>query len=168
MEFTEVINKRYSVRGFKNQEIEEEKLNKILEAARTAPTGVNFQPFQIYVIDTQKNKEQLSKVYPQPWFTQAPLILAVTASPSKAWTRKFDNKNIADIDATIIMDHIILEATNQGLGTCYIGAFNPEEAKKLLKPEEDYEPILFTPLGYIDAEPRDTPRKPLKELVKYI
>ena len=77
-------------------------------------------------------------------------------------------KNIADIDATIVMDHIILAATDVGLGTCYIGAFKADKAKRFLNLDENEVPVLFTPLGYPNAEPRDTPRKELDEFVEYI
>lgn len=168
MDFFEVIEKRYSVRGYKDQEVEKEKLDKILEAARLAPTGVNKQPFKIFVIDTKLHKEELSKIYKQPWFTQAPIVLCIAADKTASWTRPWDGKNIADIDATIVMDHIILAATALDLGTCYIAAFKKNEAIKFLNLEENYEPLLFTPIGYIDAEPRDTPRKPIDELVEFI
>jgi len=167
MEFFDIINKRYSMRGFEDKPVEQEKLDKVLEAARLAPTGVNFQPFKIIVIDTEKNKEELSKIYPQKWFVEAPYVLCVVASKDKAWTRKFDGKNIADIDATIVMTHMILAATDQGLDTCFIAAFKPDEASKFLNLDEEWEPILFSPLGYGNAEPRNTPRKPIEELVIY-
>ncbi|WP_409199764.1 nitroreductase family protein [Methanobrevibacter sp. DSM 116169] len=168
MEFLNVLKERYSVRGFENKEVEADKLDKILEAGINAPTGVNFQPFQIFVIDTEENKQLLSEMYPQPWFVEAPIILGVAVKPADAWVRKFDDKNIADMDGTIVMDHMILEATSLGLGTCYIGAFKPEKAKELLNLSDEYEPLLFSPLGYPNAKPRDTPRKSKEELVKFI
>ncbi|MCC7553557.1 MAG: nitroreductase family protein [Methanobacteriaceae archaeon] len=168
MEFLDTIKERYSVRGFEDREVEKEKLDKILEAGISAPTGVNFQPFKVFVIDTKKNKEKLKELYPQSWPFEAPILIAIAVKPEDAWVRKVDNKNIADIDGTIVMDHMILEATSLGLGTCYIGAFNPQVAKELLNLSEDYEPLLFSPLGYPNAEPRDTPRKSVDELVKYI
>ena len=90
------------------------------------------------------------------------------AQTDKSWVRKWDNKNISDIDATIVMDHIILAATNVGLGTCYIAAFKPDKARELLQLEDSEEPVLFTPLGYGDAEPRDTPRKEIDEFAVYL
>ncbi|MDR1722049.1 MAG: nitroreductase family protein [Methanobrevibacter sp.] len=168
MEFYDVIRNRYSVRGFKDQEVEKEKLDKVLEAATIAPTGVNFQPFKVFVIDTKKYEKELLEVYNRDWFVQAPYVLCVAADRSKAWNRPWDSKNIADIDATIVMDHIILAATDLGLGTCYIAAFKKYAAVNLLNLSEEYEPILFTPLGYPDAERADRPRKPLDELVVYL
>ncbi|MDR3222735.1 MAG: nitroreductase family protein [Methanobrevibacter sp.] len=168
MEFFDVIKNRYSVRGYKKDKVEKEKLDKVLEAARLAPTGVNYQGFKVIVIDTEKNKEDLKKIYDRDWFVEAPLVLCVVADKSNTWTRPWDAKNIADIDAAIVMDHIILTATYLGLGTCYIGAFKKYEAIKFLNLSEEYEPILFSPLGYSNADRADRPRKPINEIVEYI
>lgn len=168
MEFIDVISQRYSVRGYLDKEVENEKLEYVLKAATIAPTGVNYQPFKVYVIDTKKYKEELSRIYGAKWFVEAPYVLCVVALKDKAWTRPWDGKNIADIDATIVMDHMILAAQDVGLGTCYIGAFKKYEAHKFLNLEENEEPILFTPLGYGNAEPRETPRKELDEFVVYM
>lgn len=84
MEFFDILEKRYSMRGFEDKEVEKEKLDKILEAARLAPTGVNFQPFKVVVIDVKKNKNALKKLYPADWFVEAPIVLAVVASREKS------------------------------------------------------------------------------------
>ena len=167
MEFIDVITERYSVRGYLDKEIEPEKLEYVLKAATLAPTGVNNQPFKVYVIDTKKYGKELSEIYSAKWFVEAPYVLCVVAIRNKAWTRPWDVKNIADIDATIVMDHIILAATDVGLGTCYIGAFKKYKAHEFLDLDENEEAVLFTPLGYGDAEPRDTPRMELDEFVVY-
>ena len=168
MEFIDVINERYSVRGYLDKEVEKEKLDYVLKAATIAPTGVNAQPFKVYVIDTKKYKDELSEIYGAKWFVEAPLVLAVVGIKNKAWTRPWDQKNIADIDATIVMDHMILAAADVGLGTCYIGAFKKYRAHEFLDLDENEEVVLFTPLGYGNAEPRDTPRKELDEFVVYM
>lgn len=167
MSVLDIMEKRYSVRGYLDKEVEDEKLNKVLRAAQIAPTGVNAQAFKIYVIETKKHIEELEKVGKWDWFTEAPYIIAVVAKPSDAWTR-YDGKNLGDIDATIVMDHIILEATELGLGTCFIAAYNREAVIEMLKLSDGYEPVLLTPLGYPDAEPRGTDRKSLDELVEFI
>lgn len=168
MEFIDVIKERYSVRGYLDNEVEKEKLEYVLKAATIAPTGVNAQPFKVFVIDAKKYKQELSEIYAAKWFVEAPYVLCVVALRDKAWTRPWDGKNIADIDATIVMDHIILAATDVGLGTCYIGAFKKNRAHQFLNLDENEEPVLFTPLGYGNAEPRETPRKELDEFVVYV
>ena len=167
MEFKDVITERYSVRGYLDKEVEKEKLEYVLKAATLAPTGVNYQPFKVYVIDARKYGEELSEIYAAKWFVEAPIVLCVVGLRDKAWTRPWDGKNITDIDATIVMDHMILAATDVGLGTCYIGAFKKNRAHEFLGLDENEEAVLFTPLGYGNAEPRDTPRKELDEFVVY-
>lgn len=168
MEFSDVINERYSVRGYLDKDVEPEKLEYVLKAATIAPTGVNAQPFKVYVIDTKKYKKELNEIYAAKWFTEAPYVLCVVAIMNEAWVRPWDGKNIYEIDATIVMDHIILAATDVGLGTCYIGAFKEYKAIEFLKLKDNEAPVLFTPLGYGNAEPRETPRKELDDFVVYI
>lgn len=168
MSVLDIIEKRFSVRGYLDKEVESDKLDKVLKAAQLAPTGVNAQSFKIYVIDTKKHRDVLEKVAQWDWFFEAPLILALVGDYDKAWTRSWDGKNIMDIDAGIVMDHMILEATELGLGTCFIAAFHEEALIELLNLEGNKKPVLLTPLGYPDAEPRDAPRKSLDELVEYI
>lgn len=166
MEFLELVKKRYSVRAYKNDPVEDEKLETILEAARFAPTAVNYQPFKILVIKTEGKKEDLRGIYQAEWFSEAPLVICVCAIPEKAWSRR-DGKNYADVDATIVMDHIILAATSLGLGTCWIGAFDVESARKVLNLPKGVEPLVFTPLGYAADGLKTKSRKELSELVKY-
>jgi nitroreductase len=97
---------------------------------------------------------------------EAPILICACGIPSQSWLRK-DGKNYCDIDVTIAMDHLILAATELGLGTCWVGAFNPEEARKVLQLPDDIEPIVFTPLGYPNDHSGDTTRKPVEELVRY-
>jgi nitroreductase len=169
MDFSEVIKKRYSVRSYQPDPVEPEKLKTILEAARLAPTAVNYQPFKVFVIRNYGCKKKLKTVYPKEWFVEAPLVLGVCINTAECWTRR-DGKSFADVDAAIVMDHMILAATALGLGTCWIGAFDRQAARELLQiTDQSWEPVVFTPLGY----PRETPsnrtgRKPLEELVVYL
>jgi len=166
MEFLELVENRYSVRAYKSDEVKDKKLEVVLEAARLAPTAANYQPFQIIVIHTKGRKDELNRIYPAEWFVQPPLVICVCAIPDKAWTRR-DGKNFVDIDATIVMDHIILAAASLGLGTCWIGAFDASAAKEVLNLPEDVEPIVFTPLGYPADKSGTKKRKDLSEIVKY-
>lgn len=166
MEFIDLINKRYSVRAYQTTPVEQEKLAYILEAARLAPTASNRQPFQILVIHTQGKKEDLLSIYPREWFADAPLVICVCGIPNQAWTRK-DNKQYLDVDAALVMDYIVLAATEVGLGTCFIAAFNEERARKVLSLPDEVQPILFTPIGYPNDTPKIRERKNLDELVRY-
>ncbi|HEX3013311.1 MAG TPA: nitroreductase family protein, partial [Methanobacterium sp.] len=115
---------------------------------------------------TKGREKELNRIYPAEWFVQPPLIICVCAVRDKAWKRR-DGKNFMDIDATIVMDHIILAATSIGLGTCWIGAFDAAAAKEVLNLPEGIEPVVFTPLGYPADEPGTKKRRELSELVRY-
>ncbi len=166
MEFTELIQTRYSVRAYKPTPVPEETLQRVLQAAALAPTAANRQPFQIIVIHTAGREEELKRIYKQDWFVQPPLVISVCGIPAQGWTRKYDGKNYTDMDAAIVMDHLILAAANEGLGTCWIGAFDPAAAREVLGLPEGVEPIAFTPLGYPADQPGPKKRKTLAELVR--
>lgn len=166
MDFIELIKKRYSVRAYKTDPVEKEKLSQILEAARLAPTASNRQPFKIIVIHTRRKKTKLLTIYQKEWFVQAPLVLCVCGIKENAWVRK-DGREYFYVDATIVMDYMILAATALGLGTCFIAAFNEAAARTVLSIPDDAEPILFTPLGYPDVSPGVRKRKKMDELVSY-
>jgi nitroreductase len=165
MEFGELIAKRYSVRAYKPEPVEDDKLQKVLDAARLAPTACNIQPFKLIVVKTHGRQNELRKIYKADWFVQAPVIICGCTVPSRAWVRQYDNKNHADIDLAIAMDHLILAATDLGLGTCWIGAFDPDAARKVLNIPDNLTPAIFTPLGYPADLPRVKQRKTLDELV---
>jgi nitroreductase len=166
MDFQDVLETRHSIRKYEPLPVAEEKLARILEAARTAPTAHNNQPFRVIVIHTEGREEELKGIYGRDWFVQPPLILAVVGVRDEAWVRKDDDQSYLYVDAAIAMDHMILAATDEGLGTCWIAAFDPAAAREVLGLPEGVEPIVFTPLGYPAQEPRRPKRKPLDELVK--
>jgi nitroreductase len=166
MEFSELIRSRYSVRSYKSDEIEAGLLQRILEAAAVAPTAANRQSFQLLVVHTKGREQELQMVYPKSWFVQAPLVLCACGLPKENWVRR-DGKNYNDVDVAIVMDHLILAAANEGLGTCWIGAFNPEKAREVFQLPADVEPIALTPLGYPNDQPSEKRRKPLNALVRY-
>ena len=141
-------------------------MNAVLEAARLAPTAANRQPFKLVVIHTKGRKEELNCIYPAAWFTQAPILVCICATPDKAWIRR-DRKNYADVDAAIVLDHLTLAATDQGLGTCWVAAFDPVAARDILKLPDGVEPIAFTSLGYATDYAGIKLRRPLTELVCY-
>ena len=166
MDFTTLVESRYSVRSYKTDPIEESKLEKVLQAMRLAPTATHRQAFQFLVVHTKGREEELKRIYRSDWFTQAPLVVCACGIPAENWVR-MDGKNYNDVDVAIAMDHLILAATNEGLGTCWIGAFDAQAAKEVLGLPEGVEPIALTPLGYPADEPRSKKRKALSELVRY-
>ena len=166
MEFTRVIQERYSVRAYTPQAVEDEKLRQVLDAARLAPTAANRQPFQIIVAHTAGREAEFRRIYPREWFTQAPLILCACGVASAAWVRA-DKRRYLDVDVAIVMDHLILAAADAGLGTCWIAAFNAQAAREALELPDEVEPLIFTPLGYAADRPEPKERKTLAELVRY-
>jgi len=166
MEFSKLITSRYSVRAYKPDPVEKEKLDRVLEAARLAPTAANKQAFQIIVIQTKGREEALKRIYGRDWFVQPPLVICACGMPDRNWVRK-DGKNYSDVDVAIVMDHLILAAADLGLGTCWIGAFDPDAAREVLGLPDGAEPVAFTPLGYPADELRPKKRKPLHELVRH-
>ena len=166
MDFQQLIAKRYSVRGYKTDPVEKGKLEEILNAARLAPTAANLQPLQLIVVESKGREEELKRIYRADWFWKAPVVICICAIPSQAWSR-MDNKNYGDVDATIAMDHLILAATELGLGTCWIAAFDPMAARDVLGLPKTVEPIAFTPLGYPADRPSGKKRKSLTDLVRY-
>ena len=165
MEFRELIEKRYSVRAYRSDPVEEDKLQQVLEAARLAPTAANRQPFQLIVIHTAGREAELKRIYGKDWFVQAPLVICACGVVAQGWVRR-DGKSYVDVDVAIVMDHLILAAADLGLGTCWIGAFDPDAAREVLGLPDGVEPIAFTPLGYPADQPRAKKRKGMEELVR--
>lgn len=155
MSFIELANERYSCRKFASKVVEQEKLDIIIEAALTAPTAVNFQPFKIWEIKTQEALAKVTQV--TPFTFDAPVILAVGADKTQGYVRKFDNKNFAEIDASIVATHIMLEVQDLGLGTTWVGHFKPEELANLFPEMKNYDIVALFPIGYPseDAQPSE-------------
>lgn len=167
MDFEELVKRRCSIRSYKPDPVETEKLQYILECARLAPTAANRQAIKVIVLPTDGHQELLQYIYNRSWFSTAPYLLCVCSIPGKTWVRAEDQKNYGDVDAAIVMDHIVLAATALELGTCWVAAFDTEAARKILRLEEEWEPIAFTPLGYPDQSAPRKVRKPLEEIVVY-
>lgn len=172
MDFLSLAKKRYSVRAYTGQKVEQEKLNTILEAAHAAPTGGNLQPQQLIIVQSEEGFTKLAKaanIY------KAPLAVIVCSDTEKTWTRPFDGKKLTDIDASIVTDHMMLAATDLGLGSVWICYFKPDVLKAEFNLPENLEPVNILALGYADvsAQPvssedrHSTKRKPLSETVTY-
>ncbi len=172
MTFLDLARSRHSVRSYRPDPVPDDVLATVLEAARVAPTAANRQPFRVIVVRTAGREAELRRIYDRGWFVEAPIVLCVCAVPDEAWSRTmYDGRSHADVDASIVMDHMILAAADLGLGTCWIAAFDPAAAREVLGVPPEGEPMLFTPLGYPaeDSRPSDrhAQRKPLEDLVRY-
>jgi nitroreductase len=167
MEFQELIRRRYSVRAYRPDPVPEEALARILEAGRLAPTAANRQPFRIVVLHTAGRQDALGRVYSRQWFLQAPVVLCVCGVPGEAWVRQ-DGRSHLDIDAAIVMDHLILAATDEGLGTCWIANFDVAAAGGAFGVRAGEVPLLLTTLGYAADQPKPRERKSLVEIVRRV
>lgn len=169
MSFLELAKKRCSVRSYTEQKVEAEKLDKLLQSAHVAPTAANLQPIKLIIVQSE---EGLAKIGKAANIYGAPLALIVCSSHSKAWTRPFDSKQTVDIDASILTDHMMLEATELGLGSVWICYFKPDVIKRVFQLPDNLEPVNILAIGYsaeeaADPERHATQRVPIGELVCY-
>lgn len=169
MEFSELIKKRYSERKYEDKKVEKEKLLKILEAGRVAPTGANTQPQRIIVVQEKESMDKLSKCAN---LYGASLAIIVCGDHTKSWKRPFDGKDIMEIDVTIVTDHMMLQATELGLASVWICYFDSAVLREEFNLPEGVEPVNILAIGYSGGEAaspnrHDKARKPLQATVHY-
>lgn len=169
MDFITIAKKRCSIRSYTEQKVEPAKLEKILEAAHVAPTAANLQPVHLIAV---QSGEGLTKIGKAANIYGAPLAILVCADRNKAWTRPFDRKQTADIDASILTDHMMLQATELGLGSVWVCYFKPDVLRREFGLPDHLEPVNILAVGYAGedfaAPDRHTQtRIPMRELVSY-
>lgn len=165
-DFLELTKKRFSARSYKQDMIEPEKLNYIIECARFAPSAVNYQPWHFIIVKSEKQKQKVRQCYPKEWFADAPVYIIVCVNPSMAWIRKSDGKNHADIDAAIATEHICLAAAELGLGSCWVCNFDSEKFKSSFQLSSEQYPVAIIPLGYVNEYPsHSSTRKETDEII---
>lgn len=169
MNFLNLAKNRFSARKYLDKEIPQNVLDEILEAGRIAPTAANLQPARIIVIKSAEAKEKLAKaanIY------KAPVALLVCADTSKAWKRPFDRHQTIDIDASIVTDHMMLSAADNGVGSVWICYFKPDVIKEEFNLPDNLVPVNILALGYTeetaDSNRHATARIPMDELVSYL
>lgn len=164
MDVFEAISKRRSIRKYRDIAIEEDKLDKILEAARIAPSAANRQEWKFIVVkDDETRKMLINAANGQRFVGEAPVTVVACSTESERVMPC--GQHAYTVDLSIAVSFMILEATELGLGTCWLGAFNEEEVKKILDiPEKIRVPAMFT-LGYADGNPGPRPRKDLDQVV---
>ncbi len=164
-EFLTLAGKRFSCRSFDARTVPDNMVESILEAARLAPSAVNKQPVHVWVADTQEVLEKLNKA--TKYLYGAPLVFIVGCNPSEAWVRACDGKNGAEIDAAIVGTHIMMEAADLGLGSVWVGSFDPSVLNAEFPELEGWDVVAMFPVGFPShdalASERHTARKPIEE-----
>jgi len=168
MNVLEVIKKRRSVRKYKKDPIPEEALSRVLQAARLAPSGKNFQPWKFIIVKDKSLKEKLAQASAGQFFmAEAPIIIVGCGFPDNCYAHMGRYMKSWSVDVTIAFDHLMLQAQEEGLGTCWIGSFEEEEVKEILNVPESVKVLALTPLGYPGEIPAFRGRKSLDEIVSY-
>ena len=169
MDFITIAKTRCSIRSYTDKKVEPEKLEKILEAAHVAPTAANLQPVHLIAVQSEDGLEKISKaanIY------GAPLAIIVCTDHNKAWVRPFDQKQTGDIDASILTDHMMLQATELGLGSVWVCCFKPDILCREFGLPANLEPVNILVIGYAgenfaDPERHSQTRISMSELVSY-
>lgn len=169
MDFLHLAKERYSVRNFDTKKIEQEKLDLILKAGQLAPTAVNYQPQRILVIESNDALAKLKTC--TIYHFNAPMALLICADKDEAWKRSYDGKSHTDIDGSIVATHMMLQAAELGLGTTWVGHFDPSAIRNAFSIPANLEPICLLPVGYPSKDAKPNPnhkkRKDISQTVFY-
>jgi len=166
MEVREAIEKRRSVRAYEDRPIPEEKLKRVLEAARLAPSASNQQPWKFVVVQDVESRKKLARAAGNESFVgEAPVVIAAVALRTDHIM--MCGVHSYPVDLAIAVDHITLAAVEEGLGSCWIGAFSQTEVKRILNIPKQYMVVALLPIGYPTEAGGLKSRKPLETIVSY-
>lgn len=169
MDFTQLTSERYSVRKLSNKTVEKEKIDLILKAGQASPTACNFQPQRILVIESEKALNDLKAC--TAYHFDAPLAFLICYDQTVAWNREYDDKSSGDVDASIVTTHMMLQAVALGLGTTWVGHFDPKKVCEAFNLPQNYIPVALLPTGYpadgSSPKPAHYKRYPLEQTVFY-
>lgn len=170
-DFLSLAKSRFSVRAYDERCVEEEKLEKIIEAGRVAPTARNNQPQKVYVVKSEEKRAALAGVTPCTF--NAPVVFVVCYDETKAAEGKvYEGYSFGNTDAAIVCTHMMLEAADLGLGSCWVGWFNEKEVKDALGLPENIRVCDLLPVGYAadtaKPAPMHTSYRPCEETVEII
>ncbi len=169
MEFEKLITERFSVRSFKPEHLSQEVIDKILAAGHKAPTGCNFQPQRILVINTEEAIAKLKDC--TKCHFSAPTAMLICHNKEESWKRVYDGALSSPVDAAIVTTYLMLAAQNEGVGTCWVMHFNPAAMRESFNIPENIEPVALLVMGYPsdDSKPIDMHFKfrPIDETVIY-
>lgn len=168
MSFLELAQKRRSLRSYLPDPVEQEKLEYVLECARLAPSWKNLQCWRFIVVEDEALRQELTTAYAETnpgrkALLQAPLIVVLCGVPAES--EIWEGKDYMMLDAGLAMEHLILAAAEQGLGTCWQGLFSEAKVREILKVPENVRILAMTPLGYPAEERKPRPRKEMSQIV---
>ena len=169
MELYEAIKGRRSIRAYKPQNVPEEIVDKLIEAASFAPAAGNIQPWKFVIARKPETKKKLAQAADQAFIEEAPVVIVVCANEKRAsMGYGARGKTLYCIqDTAAATQNIHLTAYSLGLGTCWIGAFNEDQAKKAVNAPEEMRPVAIIPVGYADEAPSPRNRRPLNQIMRY-
>ncbi len=169
MELNELITSRYSVRSFKPEHLPQAVIDRILEAGHKAPTGCNFQPQRILVLNTDESLEKLKNCTKSHF--NAPCAMLICHNQEESWVRKYDGALSSPVDAAIVTTHLMLAAHDVGVGSCWVMSFDPAAMRENFHIPPAVSPVALLVMGYPaeDAKPLDLHFKtrPMEEVVYY-
>jgi nitroreductase len=172
MEFNDLIRTRESVRNYDpGKPVPREVLEKILDAGRMAPSACNIQPWKFLVVSSEGMLKKVREAYQREWFREAPHVLIILGNREQAWKRSYDGYNSVETDLAIAMTHIILAAENEGVGACWIEAYDPAVLRAAVGAGEGQVIYGITPLGYQKPGYKKTGKKtrnPLEDIAEFI
>jgi nitroreductase len=169
MELSEAIKKRRSIRAFKKQDVPEEIVEKLIDAARWAPSAGNIQSWEFVIVRKQDVKEELVKAAGQAFVEEAPVVIVVCANEKRSsMGYGVRGKTLYCIqDTAAATQNILLTAHSLGLGACWVGAFNEDKAKEAVNAPEGIRPVAIIPVGYADESPMQRSRRPISQIVHH-
>ncbi len=167
MEFYDVVKARRSIRGYKHDPIPEDALKRLAEAVCLAPSACNIQPWSFRIVLNPELRKQICTVYTAPWLADAPAIAIALGNAGACWKR-LEGEPIIPVDIGIAMEHLVLAAAAEGLGSCWICAYNVAKMNKVLNILPPWNVYAITPLGYASVSPDKIKRKPVGEVFKII
>lgn len=169
MDFEKLITDRYSVRQFKQEHLQQEIIDRIIDAGHKAPTGCNYQPQRILVLNTDDSIKKLSKC--SKCHFNAPTAMLVCYNEDESWKRPYDKALSAPVDAVIVATHMMLEAHNIGVGSCWVMHFDPFSMQESFNIPKNIKPVALLVMGYPaeDSKPIELHSKfrPVDEVVFY-
>ena len=163
MSVLDVIRKRRSIRKFESRNIEQEKLDSIIEAGRLAPSASNQQSWKFVLVTDKRNLIELAHAcHDQMFVAEAPAAIVVCSEDNRMMSC---GQSAATIDCSIALSFMILEATDLGIGACWLGSFDPEQVKEVLDLPKTYTVVAVSPLGYPAEIPNPRPRKSVAQIL---